>query len=310
MPIAVNDVRRDQFLENVLIANVNESFIADALFTPKTVVKDSGDVGGISNDHLRVYESERALYDRSRHEMEYSYNNPVDYKIAYHDLSTYVPDRLVEQAQNPFFPRRDAGIVLLNAMRLRRENDLAAQLTSTSVLTQNTTLSGSSQFNDPSSQPEKVIQDAKDVVHAAIGSEANSILLGRDVFNTLKRHPFFLSLISGISVLSEEKLTMMLKDHFGFDNVYVGKTIKVTSKQGQTETKGAVWNDDIVVYKKGSGDFDQTLGLSLSLAGYQMKSVVYREPTAQKGDIVEVENAWQDLVISPTAGYLIKSAIA
>lgn len=310
MPIAVNDVRRDRFLENVLIANKNESFLADSLFTSKVVSKDTGEIGGISDDHLRIYESERSLYDRSRHEMEFEYTNPADYKIGYHDLSIYVPKRLQEQAENPFMPRRDAGIVALNALRLRRENDLAAQLTSTSVLTQNTTLSGSSQFQDAASQPETVIQNAMDTIQAAIGAEANSILLGRKVFMTLKRHPFFLSMISGLSVLSEEKLTMMLKDHFGFENVFVGRSIKVTSKAGQTVTKGAVWNNDVVVFRKGSGDFDQTLGFNLGLSGYQMKTVVYEDPIARKGDFVEVENAWQDKVVSTPAGFLIKDAVA
>ncbi len=310
MPIRVQDVRRDKFLENALLAVTNQGYIADQLFTPRTVTKDSGIIGGIGNEHLREYRTERALYDRSAHEVELSYTEEATYKIGYHDLSNYVPDRLQEQSENPFNPRRDAGIQLLESLRLKREVELASKVTSTSVVTQNTTLSGTSQFNDlGNSNPDTVIQSALDTVQSAIGREANSIMLGRKVMMTLKRHPFFLSLNSGLSVLSDEVIIRNLKDFFGFTNVYVGRQIKVTSAQGQAETKGAVWNNDILVYYKGSGNFDPTFGYNLSLSGYNLRATVRRD-IEDNGDIVKVSNAYQDLPVLTEAGFLIKNAVA
>lgn len=310
MPIRTLDVRRDKFLENALLAVTNSDYIADKLFTPRTVTKDSGIIGGIGNEHLRDYRTERALYDRSPHEVELSYTEEATYKIGYHDLSNYVPDRIVEQAENPFNPRRDAGLQLLESLKLKREVELANIITDTSVVTQNTTLSGTSQFNDlGNSNPDTVIQSALDTVQAAIGREANTIMLGRKVMMTLKRHPFFLSLNSGLSVLSDEVIIRNLKDFFGFTNVFVGRTIKVTSAQGQAETKGAVWNNDILVYYKGSGNFDPTFGYNLNLSGYDLRATVRRD-LEDEGDIVKVSNAYQDLPVLTEAGFLIKNAVA
>lgn len=308
--IKTQDVRRNKFLENALSAVTNNSFIADSILTPKTVVDDTGILAGVGNDHLRVYRSERGLYDRSSHEIDMNYTEEATYKIAYHDLSNYVPDRLKRQFKNPFNPLRDSGLKLLQTLRLRREIDLAAQLTSTSVLTQNVTLSGSDQFNDlANSDPETVIQNAIDTVQGQIGEELNSIIIGRKVLMTLKRHPFFLGLFSGVKVLGQSQIEEALKEFFGFQNVYVGRTIKLTSAQGQAETKGAVWNNDIIVYYKGSGDFDPTLGYSLDLEGYGIRSRVRRHEE-DEGDIVKVSQAYQDLPFYTSAGYLIKNAVA
>lgn len=312
MPISVSDVRRDKFLENYLYASVNKNFIADVALTSRTVTIDTGPIAGINDDHLREYDTERALYDRSRHEMTYEYEQAGNYAVGYHDLSIFVPKRLEEQALNPFEPKRDAGIVALNAIRLKRETLLANTLTSTSVMTNNVTLAGADQFSDlTNSNPDVVIQDAIDSVFEETGVEPNSMIIARNVFNTLKRHPFFLSMVSGIEAIDDNILTQLLKNYFNLTNIYVAKARRVTSAMGQTVTKGNVWNNDIVVYYKGDGLFEPTLGFNLALKGHNLRTIVYPDPLRPHGgDVVEVENAFQDLVLKAEVGFLIKNAVS
>ena len=311
MTISTSDVRRDKFLENFLYANVNRTFIADLAFTPRSVKIDTGPIAGINDDHLREFDSERALYDRSTHEMTYEYKEAGNYAIGYNDLAIFVPKRLQDQALNPFEPKRDAGIVALNAIKLKREVLLANKLTSTAVMIQNVTLVGPDKFSDESnSNPDSVIQDAIDSVFESTGVEPNSMIISREVFNVLKRHPFFLSMLSGIKTVDENVLMTLIKSYFNFTNVYVAKARKVTSKMGQTVTMGNVWNNDIIVYYKGEGLFEPTLGFNLTLTGHNLRSVTYPDPLRPHGgDFVEVENAFQDLVLKPEAGYLIKGAV-
>lgn len=307
----LNTGRVDKQVSSVLQAYTNSDFIASGILPAVPVAEESGKVAALENSHLRTYDSRRALYDESDHRMEFKVSNTDSYQVEYYDLSVYVPDRLQQQLQTPFDARRDAGISALQALMLERENALATAFTSTAVLTNNVTLSGTDQFSDfTNSTPEDVFEDARTAVHAAIGREANAVYMSRAVFNTLKRHPFFLGLVKGVSVLSPDGLMTLLKDYFEVKYVFIGKSIKVTSNEGQTETKSVVWGNDVVFFYRPESPslYEPSLGYQFTLSGDNVRAVSRRHSN-DKGDIIEAQWAYQDKILDTNCAYLIKSAI-
>ena len=317
----VTDGRVDQLLTNVLLAYTNKTMIAgEILPTVPDLVDDTGLIPEMGNAHLRQYESKRALYDTGEHRINFTISKDKSYRIDYYDLDVYIPDRLQKQLKTPFNARNMGQRTAMDALKLEREIGLAALMTSTAILTNNTTLSGTDQYDDPvNSNPEEDFDTARDSVFDKTGSEANAIYMSRKVANTLRRHPWFLeisqSMLKGtgnkVSALSLSAFRETLKAWYELDFIFIGKSIKITSKEGQTETKGSVWGDDVVFFVRPSAPalFEPSFGYSFQLSGENLRTVVRREPLKDKGDLVEVNWAYQDKILDADAAYLIKDAI-
>jgi hypothetical protein len=304
--------RVDPQLTNILLAYTNKDFIADRILPTVPNLKDeTGVIASLGNAHLRIYDSRRALYDESDHRMEFTISNDKSYKIEYYDLEVYLPDRLASQLQLPFNAKRDSSISLRQAIMLEREAGIAALMTSTSILTNNTTLSGTSQYTDfVNSSPEDDFETARTSIHSKTGREANSVYMSRAVFNTLKRHPFFLNLVKGVKILSGKVLTEQIKDFFEVDDVIIGKAIYISTNEGQTETKSVLWGDDVVFFYKPSAPslFEPSFGYCFKLQGNDLR-VDIRRHEKDLGDIIRTMYAYQDKVLDVDAAYLIKDAI-
>lgn len=304
--------RVDKLVTNILQAYTNPNYIAGQILPALPVREESGKIGSLDNTHLRVFTSKRSLYDNGQHLMEFKYSQDDDYKIEYYDLESYVPDRLKSQLDQPFDARRDASFVLREALMLEREVALATAMHSTSVLTNYTTLSGTSQFSDfVNSNPDTVIETGRTTIHDAIGREANSIYMGRKVFNTLKRHPFFLEMVKGVSVLTPAGLIQLIKDFFEVENVYIGSAIKISSNEGQSETKTNVWSNDVVLFYKPARAslYEPSFGYQFTLTGQNVRADMRRD-VSDLGDIMRVMAAYQDKILDTNAAYLIKDAVA
>lgn len=312
--------RVDPQLTNVLLAFRNQSFLAEQILpTIPGLKEESGVIPKMGNAHLRHYSTKRSLWDEGDHRINFTISNDDTYQVDYFDLSSYVPDRLQRQLQSPFNAKNAAQMTVMNALMLEREKGLATILTNTSVLTNNTTLSGTSQYTDTvNSTPEVDFDTARDSIQESTGFEANSVVMTRKVANALRRHPFFLEIAQSVmkgsvskgSALSVDGLVSTLKAWYGLEKVLISSQINVTSKEGQTETLGNVWNNDIVWFysPKGPSLFEPSFGYSFQLAGQNRRASVRRH-TNDKGDLVEVEWAYQDKILMPESAYLIKDAV-
>lgn len=317
----VEDGRVDPLLTNILLADMNPSYLADEILpTVPNLKNESGIIPGVDNAHLRVYRSKRSLYDTGQHRVNFEINKDNRYDIEYFDLEAYIPDRLQQQLQSPFDARKIGMMTTMEALRLERETGLAAALTDTAILTRNITLSDTSQYTDTvNSTPDTDFDTARDSVQQRTGREANSLLMNREVANALRRHPFFLEIaqsvlkggVSKVNALSPKALVESLKAWYGLKRVLVGSQIKITTQEGQSETKAAVWGNDVVWFYRPDGPALMTpsFGYSFQLAGKNRRATTRREPIATKGDLVGVEWAYQDNIIDVDSAYLIKDAI-
>ena len=97
-----------------------------------------------------------------------------------------VTDEDYRNVIKPFDAERDAIDKLTNHLWLGKEKSLADSLTSTAVITQNTTLSGTSQYNDyTNSDPIGDATTAVETIADAIGRQPDTLIISRKVFRTL-----------------------------------------------------------------------------------------------------------------------------
>lgn len=304
--------RVDTINTRVLQAYTNDEFVADKVLPVLPVTEESGKLAGIGNEHLRVYTSKRSLNDEGQHRMEFSYTSDDTYAIDYYDLEIYAAQRLQDQVQSPFDVRRDAGIVLRQALMLEREMALATALASTSIMSNNATLSGTAQWNDfNNSDPAANIETGRDSVQSKCGKEANSAIIPRSVLNKLKYHPLITNYYKGISTISGSMVLAAVRDLFEIENIFVPKPIYVSSKEGQTETKASVWGKHVVLFYKPAAPslFQPSFGYQIKLQGQDMR-LSYRRSENDTGDMIKLETAYQDKILDTNCGYLIKNVIA
>ncbi|MEE8151268.1 MAG: hypothetical protein V3T43_06090 [Nitrosomonadaceae bacterium] len=314
----ITNGRVDPQLTNVLLAFKNPSYLADQILPTVPNLKDyTGKVPEMGQSHLHQYASKRAVYDEGEHRITFTISNSKTYEIDDYDLSTYLPDRVQTQLQLPFNARNAAQFTVMEAMMLEREIGLADALSDTSVLTNQST--PANLYTDGvNSTPEVDFETARDSVHDATGLEANAILMSRKVANVLRRHPWFLEIgyrtLAGgsgkMQSLSMDAFTETLKSWFALDFVFIGKPIKITSREGQTVTKGNVWGNDVVFFvrPKAPSLFTPSMGYSFQISGKNKRTVIRRHQN-DKGDLVEVQWAYQDKILQVEAAYLLKTVI-
>jgi hypothetical protein len=306
--------RVDPLLSTISQAITNEGkWLAPQILPLVGGLKEkSGLIGSIGTENLRQYNIERSVYDLSAHRMDFTVSKDDTYRIKDYDIGVYLPDALVEQFQLPFDARKIATRYVSEAMMLQKEIALATAMTNTAVITQNTTLSGTSQWDDyNNSNPQDDIETGRDAVFSGTGLDPNFCVISRNLFNVLKRHPFFLEQVKGITALTPEKLQELMMRLFEIEHVFVAKSLKVTSKTGQTVTKGAVWGNDFVMgYRPETASLmTPSFGYTFKMAGKNEQIKIRRELTEDKGDIVEILDSFDQKILNTGAAYLIKSAI-
>jgi hypothetical protein len=314
----VSDTRVDPLLTNILLAETNDSFVAEKILPTVGNLKDeTGDIGSVGNAHLRQYASKRSVDDLGQHRITFEVSQDDSYRIDHYDLAIYLSDRKQSQAQKPFDLRVIAQRTNMDALRLEREIGLAAIMTDTAILTNQST--PANLYTDTvNSTPEVDFDTARDSVFSKTGKEANVVLMSRDVMNVLRRHPWFVAISSadqnggaGKKALSPSAFVETLKAWYELDEVVIGRARKITSNEGQTEVKAAVWGDDVVFFHRPAAAslMAPSFGYSFQLAGKNLASKVRREPLEDKGDLLEVEWAYQDKVLNVDAAYLLKTVI-
>ena len=104
-----------------------------------------------------------------------------------HSLSDSVYKDDYDQTDDPFEPESDTTENILSVMELRDEKAMTDMVTNTSIVTNNTTLSGQSQWSDlEHSNP---VKDITAAVNSALFVDFNTLVLSRNDYNVLINHP-------------------------------------------------------------------------------------------------------------------------
>ena len=302
-------------LSSIAVDFKNRSYIADRILTPVNVPQKFGKY--LVWDQGVTFKAPRTAYaqDGSPGMLELK-ASLASFSLESKALSATVDPEEISQAPQAQVEGMKTS-KLVQALQLDLEMKVAAQLTSSSVMTGNTTLSGTSQWSDfTNSDPINAIITQAD----ALPARPNTFIAGREVISKLRMHPKVLNAIQytqrgGLAPLSA------LADLFEVDQILVGDAFKDTANEGQAASKSRIWGKTaILAYVDRSNPsplMDQpTLGYLPTLAGpatppFRVYSA--RNPMRGTGEgqqFIKCETTYGILVSAPSMGFLWLAAVA
>ena len=303
----------DPVLTNVAIGYQNDRYIAEELFPSIPVKLQSGKHFIYDQGRFRLNQTKRSSGANSQ-EVQLKLTTGLPYYCEDHSLKQFVSDEDVDNSQTPTDPFTDATENVMDMHLVARESEVASIVTSTANLTQNTTLSGTSQWSDYSnSDPFSDIETGKQTVHAAIHQTPNILVMGKQAWDKLKLHP---ALIERIKYTGKGPLTTdMVASLFEVDRILVGGAAKNTAKEGQTDSTSYIWGKDAVLLYKPTRVAPKMIALGMTYVwqGKTLQTERLRgaDEEDRKGTYVRVGNWYYDTnIVAASAGYLLKSVTA
>ncbi|MCX6223480.1 MAG: hypothetical protein NTV01_01780, partial [Bacteroidia bacterium] len=187
------------------------------------------------------------------------------------------------------------------------------------------TLSGTNQWSNPNSDIIGIVEDAKKAVHIYSGSQANRMVINRDCMYALKTHTKLRELKRNIMVGTKGSMDFSLdeselSDVFGLD-LKVADAQYETGALGLTSSKAQIWGNfawigyvnpnptpNMVEYSFGYNFWRTPMGAS-SKVNMRLTDPDQHSHSGQTQTLY-VDEEYDQMLVSTTAGYLITAPIA
>ncbi len=303
-----NDYQVDTVLTNMSTGYSNAELIGERLLPRLKVNSRTGIYYVFDKTRFKVENDRRTGISRAQR-VAYGMTKTTFGPLVEHSLEEGIEYEVRDSYPSPHDARADATEDVSERLALGHEKAVADILTSTSVVTQNTTLSGTSQLDDyANSDPFSVIQTAIDTIITNGMVTPNTIAMGYQVWSKLKFHPDLLGRLSvaSVRVLTEELFAALV----GVENVLVGKAMRNTAVEGQTDSMSFIWGKDLIV-----AYVTPTPGIKRVSLGYTLYlnngRVVDRwdEPW-NKAEFVRATDYYEAKLVNVEAAYLVKNAVS
>lgn len=301
----------DQMLTNVAIGYKNDEYIAEKVFPSFGVKFQSGKHFIYDRGMFRPTDSKRAQGSNSN-EVTMKVTTGLPYFCEDHALKQFVADEDRDNALTPEAPDISATENVREIHMVNREKELSAMLGDSAILTQYTTLSGTSQFNDfANSNPFDVIETGKQAVHNAIHVNPNTAIISKQVWDKLKNHPEFLERVkySQKGVISPDLLASLIE----VDQVLIGGAGYNAADEGQTDSMSYIWGKNMILAYVAPKVEPKVMTLGMTYTWKQMMVQKLRgtDEEDRKGEYVRVGDHYYDQnLVAADAAYLIKNAVA
>lgn len=312
----------DPILTELARGYVNADFVGDHLFPKFGTETESLQVPTYGMEALAIRETRRALRAKSnRSELQGFGLQP--FKLQEHDHEFILDYREVEEAKkSPFIPtdlEQHAAEVNEQVILLGREKEQAdlAQNPSSYPTSNAETLGSGDKFDDPTSDPIEILNDAIRTVSKRTQQQPNVMILGEDVWFALKKHPKILERIkyAQVGVLSYELLATILD--FKPGGIHLGKSVYVNvadlSKNGDDSDiePVAIWGSNVVIaYVEPKPKSKYSMGFGLTFEKNNSKLVdSYHPENNQKLLAVRNTSIYRAHTTNPSAGFLLKDVL-
>jgi hypothetical protein len=210
--------------------------------------------------------------------------------------------------------------MLKDAMLLDLEVEVAGTVfnAATYAAANKTTLVGTAQWSDPTSDPKKAVLDA----NASLVMDANTMVVGKQVHNALLQHTKVLDAVKytmgGVTVTEET-----LARYFGVERYIVGGALLDSANDGAAESLGFIWGKfawiGYVNYKNANALAmlsQPSFGIMpISRAAGSPWRVYTKAPDPEKGvgdgmEYMKVDATFDPLYPATDLGFLWSAAIA
>ena len=291
-------------MSNVSIAYRNPMYIWDQIF-PVVPVQNQSDEYFVFDkaSWFRNEAGPRAPGTRGP-EVEYSISSCA-YSCRPISATKVVPDEVINNADAPLQPLRDATEFATDKVMLYTEYDVANDVFADSTWT------GSAQpsttWDDATSDPISDIEAAKEGLVSQVGRDANVMVIGREVYTDLRRHPDLLELFKyrQTGLLTPAQLASA----FGVDKLLIGTALYTSTTEDQTATYSFIWGKYCWL-----GWVPSNAGIMVPSPGYvfawKNRTVESFRRAEEKATAIRCEMNFDSKVTSADAGYLLKSVVA
>ena len=319
-----SQVHVDAILTNISVAYLQraENFIADKVFPVVPVDKQS--------DKYFVYDKNDWLRDEAQVRADGTESVGSGYNITtatyYADVYAIhkdIGDQTRANADAPINVDREAAEFVTHRLLTRREIQFNTDFMTTGVWANDVAGVASSpstgqtlQWDDyTNSDPIEDIEEGKADILSVTGLEANTLVLGYDVFRTLKNHP---DLVDRIKYTSSQTITEdMLARMFDIERVMVSKSIKATNAEGATQAYGFTTGKTALLahvapnpgvltpsagYTFSWTGVSQGLGLTIGTSSFRLESL--------RATRVEAELSFDNKVVSSDLGYFWNTIVS
>lgn len=235
----------DPILTTIAVGYRNAAYVGETLFPRVPVDLMGGRVIEFGREHFLQYSTIRAPGSAIKR-VSLGYTGKP-YTLDLHGLAGQVPMEIQrEAAAQPGVDLGERAVrVVMDVMLRSLEQEIAAVATNPANYDSDhkVSLSGSSKWSDPSSNPSAQIVSYAEAIRRSIGVYPNTLLLGPPAMNALKNHP---SILDRIKYTSRDSVTPdLLAQLWELNRVVVGAAVYVPN-----ETTGAfqdIWGNVAVL---------------------------------------------------------------
>jgi hypothetical protein len=230
----------DPVLTNIARGYTNSAYVGTVLAPVVPVKKEAGKIPQFGKEAFKLYNTERAIRAKSNR-LSPEGRTTIDFVLTEHDIEYPIDYR--EAEEDIFNLQVYATQTTIDIILLRLEREIAdkAQNLNTYPANNKITLSGTSKFTNPDSDPIGVIEAGKDAIRNSIGKKPNVMVMGPATYRALKNHA---KIIDRIKYSMKGVVTTdILAQIFDIPTVVVGEAIYATDN-GQFSD---VWQDNIVL---------------------------------------------------------------
>ncbi len=236
-----------------------------------------------------------------------------------------VGDQMRANADNPIKPDTEATQFVTQRLMLRQEIQWVSDYFSAGVWGTDVTGTASGtgadfvQWNDyAASDPIEDMEEGKETILSTTGFEANTLVLGYQVFRALKNHPDIIDRIKYTTGVTGRTITPeLLAAMFDVDRVLVSKAIKATNAEGETEAyafthgKSALLmhvapNPGLMTPSAGYvftwRGISEGLGTDIGITRFRMQHL--------RSDRIEGQVAFDNKIVATDLGYFFATAVA
>lgn len=305
----------DQALTNLSQAWTNDSadFISRMIFPTLVVEKKTGKYWAYNKDNLRIPSSTLRSGKAMTQEATYGKSLSDFGPLQEHALKDFITKDEYDMTDTPLNVESDLVAFLNEQMAIAEEADLASTLSNTSIITNYTTKSGTGQWSDyANSNPFADITTAVTTARAAMIKVPNTIIFSWEVWIQLINHPDMLERIKYTGnggVMSTDVLLRLLAP-YGITQVLVGKVMKNSAAEGQTDVLASVWGKHCwLAYVTPTPSLRAVNGgYTLQLANG--KYVDRQDLFDPKGTEIRNNDYYDQMLFSSDCFYLIENAVA
>jgi hypothetical protein len=316
MAMPLQKLHIDKMLTNISIGYKNEAYIADQIFLPVVVEKQSDKYYVYGKELFRTHDDKRAPGTEA-HEITWTLSDD-QYFVEGHAIRHPIADEELQNADDVFQLEADGTELVSEAILLNKEVAAAQMLLDASNYGVGFSYNMGAASNPPkwsdfdNSNPVIDIESARAKMHKQSGIVPNTLIISRTVYNVLKFHPKLLEIIKYVE---RGMVTLeLMKAAFDVDNIIVGNALVSSSHNpAQGDNLGYIWgNSAILAYiPKNPGKKTLALGYSFMWNKDGAGAVQVRKwyEQGRRATVVEAERWYAHKIVSNVAGFLFANAV-